>query len=95
MGNHVIWEMRVRIEDREKVPAMEQIFEKYCRKSTLDDIRNEVARNGSPAVQEREYFLILRDDDENLELLQTLESISGITVRRLSKQSVAETALID
>lgn len=95
MGNHVIWELRVRIEDREKIPAIEQVFEKYCRKSTLDDIRNEPAKNGGPAIQEREYFLILKDDEENLDLMETLESLGGIVVRRLSKQSIAETALID
>ncbi|MBL7783864.1 MAG: DUF4956 domain-containing protein [Saprospiraceae bacterium] len=95
MGNHVIWELRVRIEDRDKIPAMEQVFEKYCRRSTLDDIRNEPGKNSSAILQEREYFLILRDDDDNLELLQAIESLGGIMVRRLSKQSVVENALVD
>jgi uncharacterized membrane protein YhiD involved in acid resistance len=95
MGNHVIWELRIRIEDREKVAALEQIFERYCRRCTLDDIRNEPLKNDRPAAQEREYLLILRDDEENLELMETLELLGGIVVRRLSKQSVTENALVD
>ncbi|MCA0235279.1 MAG: DUF4956 domain-containing protein [Bacteroidetes bacterium] len=95
MGNHVIWELRVRIEDRDKIPAMEQVFEKYCRRSSLDDIRNEPGKNTGAIVQEREYFLVLRDDADNLELLQTIESLGGIIVRRLSKQTMVENTLVD
>lgn len=95
MGNHVIWELRVRIEDRDKIPAMEQVFEKYCRRSSLDDIRNEPGENTGAIVQEREYFLVLRDDADNLELLQTIESLGGIIVRRLSKQTMVENTLVD
>lgn len=94
MGNHVIWEMRVRIEDPSKTPAMEQVFEKYCRKCTLDDIRNDLVKSTGTYAQEREYFLILYDDEQNLELMQTLEKV-GVYVRRLSKQSVTENAVID
>ncbi len=94
MGNHVIWEMRVRIEDHSKTPAMEQVFEKYCRKCTLDDIRNDLVKSTGTYAQEREYFLILYDDEQNLELMETLEKI-GVSVRRLSKQSVTENAVID
>lgn len=94
IGNHVIWEMRVRIEDASKTPAMEQVFEKYCRKFSLDDIRNESVKSTGSIVQEREYFLVLHNDEQNLELMQTLESI-GISVRRFSKQSVTENTVID
>jgi uncharacterized membrane protein YhiD involved in acid resistance len=95
MGNHVIWEMRVRIEDQEKVGEMEQIFEKYCRKCTLDDIRNDATKSAGMVIQEREYLIILHDDEQNLELMRNLESLGGISVRRLSKQSVTENALVD
>lgn len=94
MGNHVIWEMRVRIEDLNKTPAMEQVFERYCRKCTLDDIRNDFVKSTGAYAQEREYFLVLHNDEQNLELMQALEQI-GVSVRRLSKQSVVENAVID
>ncbi len=95
MGNHVIWELRVRIEDLEKIPALEQVFERYCRRCSLDDIRNDPGKNAAPPAQEREYMLVLRDEEQNLELMQTIESLGGISVRRLSKQSLAENALVD
>lgn len=94
MGNHLIWEMRVRIEDQEKIPAMEQIFEKYCRRCTLDDIRNETVKSSGAMVHEREYFLVLKNEEKNLELMQVLEE-AGIVVRRLSKQSVMENSMVD
>ncbi|HOY04625.1 MAG TPA: DUF4956 domain-containing protein [Saprospiraceae bacterium] len=95
LGNHVIWELRVRIEDREKIPAMEQIFEEYCRRCTVSGIRNEPAKNAVPAAQERDYLLLFHDDERNLEFLQTLESVEGISPRRLNKQSVTENDLVD
>jgi uncharacterized membrane protein YhiD involved in acid resistance len=87
MGSHVIWEMRVRVEDPEKIPAMEQILEQYCRRCTLDDIRNESIKATRTAVQDREYYLILRNENQYLDLMQALQS-AGIIVRTLSKQSI-------
>lgn len=94
MGNHVIWELRVRIENRSVIPAVEQIFEKYCRRYTLDDIRNEAVKGIGPVLEEREYFLVLQNEDQNVELIQALES-AGVVVRRLSKQSATENTVID
>jgi uncharacterized membrane protein YhiD involved in acid resistance len=95
LGNHVIWELRVRIEDREQIPAMEQVFEQYCRRCTVSDIRNETGKNVGPAFQERDYLLLLHDDERNVEFLQTLESLEGINARRLSKQAITEPDLVD
>lgn len=95
MGNHVIWELRVRIEDREKIPALEQVLEQYCTRSTLDDIRNEASKTPGLVFQDREYFLVLRDDAQSLDLVQTVELLGGIAVKRLSKQSLNENSLVD
>jgi uncharacterized membrane protein YhiD involved in acid resistance len=95
MGDHVIWELRLRIEDREILPAVEQVLAQFCRRSSLDDIRNESSKALGTMVQEHEYFLVLHDEKQNMELLQTLESLKGVVVRRLSKQSVNETPLVD
>ena len=94
MGAHIIWEIRLRIENREKAPALEQILEKYCRRCTLDGIRNETAKAGETAAQERDYFIVLHNDEQHIELLQTLEE-NGIPVRRFNKQSAAENTVID
>lgn len=94
MGNHVIWELRIRIESRSVIPAAEKIFEQFCRRYTLDDIRNEAVKGVGPVMEEREYFLVLQNEDQNIELIQALET-AGVIVRRLSKQSATENTVID
>jgi hypothetical protein len=61
----------------------------------VSGIRNEPAKNAVPAAQERDYLLLFHDDERNLEFLQTLESLEGISPRRLNKQSVTENDLVD
>ncbi len=95
MGNHVIWELRLRIEDREVMPAVEQILAQFCSRSSLDEIRNESSKVLGSVIQEHEYFLVLRDEKQNTQLLQALEALNGIMVKRLSKQSVNENSMID
>ena len=45
-------------------------------------------------MEEREYFLVLQNEDQNIELIQALET-AGVIVRRLSKQSATENTVID
>jgi hypothetical protein len=47
-----------------------------------------------PILEEREYFLVLQNEDQNVELIQALET-AGVIVRRLSKQSATENTVID
>lgn len=94
IGNHVIWELRVRIENPEQIPFLEQILDKYCKKFTLDDIRNDSGKNAL-IIQEREYFVVMHEETQNLDMIRAIDALEGISVRRLSKQSVAENALID
>lgn len=94
MGNHVLWNLRVRIESNEKVGQMEEIFEKFCRRYTLDDIRNELPKSTEKPYQEREYLIVLRDDEQHLAFMSALET-EEILVRRLSKQSNNDTTVID
>jgi uncharacterized membrane protein YhiD involved in acid resistance len=88
MGNHIIWEVRLHIEDQGQIPAMEKVFEQYCLRSTLDDIRNDLRKAVSATVQEREYSIVLRQEKQQLEFMQALEA-TGVTVKKLSKQSTA------
>lgn len=94
MGNHILWNLRVRIESPEKVAALGQVLTKFCRHCSLDDIRNETAKSTEKPYQEREYLLVLRDDEQNLTFIQALEN-EGIGVRRLSKQSSNDNTVID
>jgi uncharacterized membrane protein YhiD involved in acid resistance len=86
MGNHIVWEVRVLIEDAEKIPEMERIIGDYCLRSTLDDIRNETRKSTQVSTQEREYSIVMRNEKQQVEFMQALEAI-GITVKKLSKQS--------
>ena len=94
MGIHLFWELRSRSKNRSVIPAAEKIFEQFCRRYTLDDIRNEAVKGVGPVMEEREYFLVLQNEDQNIELIQALET-AGVIVRRLSKQSATENTVID
>ena len=93
MGNHVIWEMRIRAEDQYLIPAVEECLLEYCRKCTIDSIRNENPKAGGP-VQERDYLIVLKDDTKYLEMMHKIEKM-GVNVRRFSKQSANENTVID
>lgn len=94
MGSHVIWELRVRIDKPERVKAMDEILNKFCRRITLMDMRTESGRGADDQTHEREYHILLYNENSHLELVEALESIK-LTVRRLSKQAVTENVIID
>ncbi len=94
MGSHVIWELRVRIDKPERVKAMDEVLDKFCRRITLMDMRTESGRGADDQTHEREYHILLYNENSHLELVEALESIK-LTVRRLSKQSVTENVIID
>ena len=94
MGSHVIWELRVRIDKPERVKAMDEILNKFCRRITLMDMRTESGRGADDQTHEREYHILLYNENSHLELVEALESIK-LTVHRLSKQAVTENVIID
>ncbi len=94
MGSHVIWELRVRIDKPERVKAMDDVLNKFCRRITLMDMRTESGRGADDQTHEREYHILLYNENSHLELVEALESIK-LTVRRLSKQAVTENVIID
>lgn len=94
MGSHLIWEVRLRIHDPAHIPVLEGILGRFCRRWSLDDLRTEQARPAGDTAHEREYHIVLRDDDQHLALVDALES-AGLSVRRLSKQVLRENTIID
>ncbi|MBK8832544.1 MAG: DUF4956 domain-containing protein [Saprospiraceae bacterium] len=94
MGSHVIWELRIRIENPQRIQAMDEVLKRYCRRITLMDMRTENGRGAEDQTHEREYHILLNDENSHLELVGALEA-SGLTVRRLSKQTVTENAILD
>jgi len=85
-GNHLIWEIRVKIpQNTGHLQILEQILEKYCTRYTLEMLRNDVARVES-TDQYRDYALILKNDNKQEELVNTLQQ-NGIAVRRFNKQN--------
>jgi len=94
MGSHVIWELRIRINNPMRIEAMDEILNRFCRRITLMDMRTESGKSTEDPTHEREYHILLNDENSHLELVEALES-TGLTVRRLTKQSVTENAIID
>lgn len=94
MGSHVIWELRIRIDDPGRILAMDEILQRFCRRITLMDMRSESGKGAEDQAHEREYHILLYDENSHLELVEALKS-SGLIVRRLTKQSVTENAILD
>lgn len=85
-GNHLIWELRVRFSrSEEQLELLEQIMAQYCSRFTLELLRNEVVRDDG-ASQERDYDLILKNENDREVFLEALRS-HAIAVRRFNKQS--------
>jgi uncharacterized membrane protein YhiD involved in acid resistance len=85
LGNHLIWEIRIRLTDDAKIIVAEKILNKYCQQCTLDGIRNDTTREGN-IYHERDYTVVFRDDTKQKETLTSLEN-EGIVVRRFNKQN--------
>jgi uncharacterized membrane protein YhiD involved in acid resistance len=85
LGNHLIWEIRVRLSDESKMEILEGFLGKYCQQMTLDAIRNDTTKEGE-TYQERDYTVVFKDDTKQKELLSNLEN-AGIVVRKFNKQN--------
>jgi uncharacterized membrane protein YhiD involved in acid resistance len=85
LGNHLIWELRIRVNQKSDIEIAENILAQYCKKANLEAIRNDSAKEVTP-FHEREYVIILKNDNKQKELLDTLE-IAGITIRRFNLQN--------
>jgi uncharacterized membrane protein YhiD involved in acid resistance len=85
LGNHLIWQIRVRMSDESKMVILEEFLSKYCQQFTLDAIRNDSTKEGE-VYQERDYTVVFKDDRKQKELLTKIED-AGIVVRRFNKQN--------
>ncbi|MBK9104210.1 MAG: DUF4956 domain-containing protein [Saprospiraceae bacterium] len=94
MGSHVIWELRVRIHHPDQIEAMDEVLERFCRRVTLMDMRTEIGKATDERTHEREFHIVLYNENSHLEMVKALEAIK-LTVRRLSKQALTENVIID
>lgn len=85
LGDHLIWELRIRLNKKEDAIEAEKILNHYCLKCNLEAIRNDAAKEAVP-YHEREYVVILKDDNKQKEMLEKLES-AGIYIRRFNLQN--------
>lgn len=86
MGNHLIWEIRLRINDKSIIPQVEKMLNQYCHKTTLEGVRNDTPKDNNGAIHERDYVVVFKDDKKHKELLDKLEE-QGVLVRRFSLQN--------
>jgi uncharacterized membrane protein YhiD involved in acid resistance len=85
LGDHLIWELRIRLNNKPDIEKAEKILSQYCLRCNLEAIRNEMEKDASP-YHEREYVLILKNDNKQKELLDTLEN-ADIRIRRFNLQN--------
>lgn len=85
LGNHLIWELRVRINSVQEQAAVQKILSHYCKKFTLEGIRNDPYKE-TTVIHERDYVLIFNDDNKQKEMLDKLEEI-GIFIRKFNLQN--------
>ncbi len=84
LGNHLLWNLRVRLREEKQVSEIEAALSKYCAKYALDGLRNN--STNETTSQDRDYVLVFRDDQEHQALLQALKQ-AGAEVRRFSNQN--------
>jgi uncharacterized membrane protein YhiD involved in acid resistance len=85
LGDHLIWELRIRLSEKEDLAEAEKILAHYCVRCNLEAIRNDAAKEATP-YHEREYVVILKDDKKQKEFLEKLEN-AGIYIRRFNLQN--------
>jgi uncharacterized membrane protein YhiD involved in acid resistance len=85
LGDHLIWELRIRLNQKEDLEVAEKILNQYCVRYNLEAIRNDAAKEATP-YHEREYVVILKNDNKQKEFLEKLEN-AGIYIRRFNLQN--------
>lgn len=88
LGNHQIYELRVRLRDQSVVPDIDALLEKYCRRFTLDGFRNTVS--AELVFHDRDYVIVFNNDQEHDALIRAIEQAGG-EVRRFNNQNSAAT----
>jgi hypothetical protein len=81
----LIWELRIRVDNPEKMLIAEQILVIFCEKIIAEGIKSE---NGKSDLmyKELDYLITFKDDLQYKNFVETLEKQS-VSVRKLSKQS--------
>ena len=86
LGTQMIWELRIRFStESDKVALIETILNQYCKKWTTESIRNDSGKN-EISYQERDFVVILNDDNDYKIFLQTIEK-EQVIIKKFAKQS--------
>ncbi len=85
LGNHLIWELRIRINSKDDMVTIEKILGDYCKKFTLEGIRNDPNKE-TFIIQERDYVLVFNNDKKQKEMLDKIEN-AGIFIRKFNLQN--------
>jgi uncharacterized membrane protein YhiD involved in acid resistance len=83
LGNHLIWDMRIRVRDLQNVAAIEALLNQYCHRYSLNGFRQ---NTGVDPSQDRDYVAIFNNDQEHDKLIQAIQAAGG-EVRRFSNQN--------
>lgn len=86
LGNHQIFELRVRVKDQSLIPDIEAIMEKFCRRYTLDGFRNSTGEE--EPYHDRDYVILFKDDQDHESMIRSIEQAGGL-VRRFNNQNSA------
>ncbi len=87
MGDHIIFDLKVRFNPEfEKELFVEKHLNTFCKKWTVESIRNDSSNKGETPYQEIDYVVLLNNDDEYKKFIQSIEK-EGVSVRKFSKQN--------
>lgn len=87
MGDHTIFELRVRFNPEfEKVLFIEKQLNIFCKKWSVESIRNDSSNKGENPYQEIDYVVLLNNDSDYKKFIESIEK-EGVSVRKFNKQN--------
>ncbi|MBP7184554.1 MAG: DUF4956 domain-containing protein [Saprospiraceae bacterium] len=84
LGNHLIWELRVRVNNPDNISKIESVINKFCKRYSLDGLKNIDKVDGF--IQDRDYVVIFHNDKEMEEMLAEIQKIGG-DIRKFNNQN--------
>jgi uncharacterized membrane protein YhiD involved in acid resistance len=85
LGNHLIWELRVRVKSEIQTQGIEALLSRYSSRFTLDGLRNSYGADETE-TQDRDYVLIFKNDKDHAHMLKEIQTL-GAQVRKFNNQN--------
>lgn len=87
LGNHLIWHIKISINNPETLLEAEAVMAQYCRKYNFEGFKND--KNKTLDACEYSYDIVLKADRQRKDFTDALEA-AGIAVNRIYLQNTGE-----